>query len=240
MRQRYGQVDLGLNFGTICADPTPNAIIRLQRLRDNNWATCTYPDGNNVVSTDYWSNALFDTRDTLALPARGMLVNVHYAHSESWFGGQFDYSLFEALAMQAFSVRGGDSLALPLVAAMRRAASCRPRTCSSSAEYAVPDCGPESCAARAMDGRHRCGWRLADIQPLFGQALYAEPATGPQMRGRVDGCRPTRCTALPDARGRTGRAVLFSIGWVNDGSWQLQFSFGRPVPEGSCSTTAVS
>ena len=48
--------------GTACADPTPNAILRLQRLPTNNWASC--PPNNNV-STDFWPNTLFDTREAL-------------------------------------------------------------------------------------------------------------------------------------------------------------------------------
>jgi hypothetical protein len=46
--------------GTICADPNPNAVIRLQRLRDN-VTGCTYPSSQN--SNDYWPLALYDTRE---------------------------------------------------------------------------------------------------------------------------------------------------------------------------------
>ena len=49
-----------------CADPTPNAIIRLQRLRDNGNAAggaCTY--AASQISSDYWPNALFDVREAL-------------------------------------------------------------------------------------------------------------------------------------------------------------------------------
>jgi hypothetical protein len=48
--------------GTVCGDPTPNAIIRLQRLRDNANA-CHY--SNSVNSYDYWPNTIFDTREGL-------------------------------------------------------------------------------------------------------------------------------------------------------------------------------
>lgn len=47
-----------------CADPNPNAIIRLERVRDNPSTgvgnACGIP---SVVPTDYWPNALFDTRE---------------------------------------------------------------------------------------------------------------------------------------------------------------------------------
>jgi hypothetical protein len=54
--------------GQICADPTPNAILRIERLRDNqingaNGGGCNY--AGSTVATDYWPNALFDTREAL-------------------------------------------------------------------------------------------------------------------------------------------------------------------------------
>jgi hypothetical protein len=53
--------------GTQCADPTPNAIIRLQRLRDNGGSACTY-NGDTTGARDsmnWWPNTLFDTREAL-------------------------------------------------------------------------------------------------------------------------------------------------------------------------------
>jgi Tfp pilus assembly protein PilX len=59
--------------GKPCGDPTPNAIVRLQRLRDNaernenttTWpgALCSYATGYR--SSDYWPNTLFDTREAV-------------------------------------------------------------------------------------------------------------------------------------------------------------------------------
>lgn len=54
--------------GRPCADPTPNAILRFQRLRDNNepatLAQCTYAQpGMPIRSTDHWPNVLFDARE---------------------------------------------------------------------------------------------------------------------------------------------------------------------------------
>ena len=53
-----------------CPDPHPNAVIRLERVRDNpsNYATATGPCGVNATTapslpSDYWPNALFDTRE---------------------------------------------------------------------------------------------------------------------------------------------------------------------------------
>src|SRR5262249_49270118 len=103
MRQRYGQVDLGVNFGTL-------AQLRLgvrtgSQEAELDTGAAALPEFARTPDTTVEVRALFDTRDTLALPTRGMFVNARYAHSEDWFGGQFDYSLFEALIARAFSVR---------------------------------------------------------------------------------------------------------------------------------------
>ncbi|MEP7307737.1 MAG: pilus assembly PilX N-terminal domain-containing protein [Acidobacteriota bacterium] len=58
--------------GTVCADPSPNAILRIQRLRDNGGQTgaaningggCNYAGSTNA--SDYWPNVLFDPREAL-------------------------------------------------------------------------------------------------------------------------------------------------------------------------------
>lgn len=47
--------------GTICADPTPNAVLRIQRLRDNAGGTCTYSQSQS--SYDWWPQGLYDPRE---------------------------------------------------------------------------------------------------------------------------------------------------------------------------------
>jgi len=57
--------------GKSCGDPTPNAIVRLQRLRDNaetGGGACTYPltgPTGSPLSSEYWPNVLFDAREAL-------------------------------------------------------------------------------------------------------------------------------------------------------------------------------
>ena len=54
---------------TVCAEPFPNAIVRLERIRDNPGTTGTNPCGitaGNIVNTagnDFWPMVLFDTRE---------------------------------------------------------------------------------------------------------------------------------------------------------------------------------
>jgi len=82
----------------------------------------------------------------------------------------------------------------------------------------------------------RYAWRLLDISPLSGQALYAGVrAQVAEMRKRFDGLEPEVLYGLSGSIG--GRTpigpFLFSLGYVDGGEWQVQFMIGRPVAEGS-------
>lgn len=117
--------------GQICADPTPNAIIRLQRLRDNDEpAAVPLPAGgcsyaNSTASADHWPRVLFDVREALsrdAAPAghlnRVMLggtmhyVEIDAANLSAWFQRQGAYAAGTGnLAMrEGGSATGGYSL----------------------------------------------------------------------------------------------------------------------------------
>ena len=79
-------------------------------------------------------------------------------------------------------------------------------------------------------------WKLADIQPLMGQALYA----GLRLQaGRMSGQRnlaeaETLYGISGSLNGRTPVGpFMLSLGYVTDDHWELQFSLGRPLPEGS-------
>jgi hypothetical protein len=88
--------------GTICnganGDPNPNAIIRLQRLRDNGGGTCDYFQSLNPY--DYWPNQLYDTREGnfrqvantgsgSGMRAGGVMgyVTLDVANLTQWFAG---------------------------------------------------------------------------------------------------------------------------------------------------------
>ncbi len=76
--------------GTICADPTPNAILRIQRLRDNNNG-CTYnTDATGAKDpTNWWANALFDTRES-------QLRDVNPGNNNLTIGGVMYYIALDA------------------------------------------------------------------------------------------------------------------------------------------------
>jgi hypothetical protein len=48
---------------TPCADPTPDAVIRLQRLRDSANPTLACQYAGSTMATDYWPNVLYDARE---------------------------------------------------------------------------------------------------------------------------------------------------------------------------------
>ncbi len=89
--------------GALCADPTPNAVIRMQRLRDNGLtgAACTGAAVTNYGATtagiDYWPNMLYDAREgqfrTVATTTGMMLggvfsyVALDAANLNRWFAG---------------------------------------------------------------------------------------------------------------------------------------------------------
>lgn len=55
-RLSTGSANRPAAFGTGCTEPNPNAVIRLQRLKDT--AGCT-----STSATDYWPNTLYDARE---------------------------------------------------------------------------------------------------------------------------------------------------------------------------------
>ena len=92
----YGIGGPNLAGNVTCADPTPNAIVRIQRLRDHNSNGCTY--AGSTKSTDYWPNVLFDPREALQrdvspgdvnFPLGGVIhyINLDVANLSRWFTG---------------------------------------------------------------------------------------------------------------------------------------------------------
>lgn len=104
--------------GANCGDPTPNAILRIQRLRDNA-GTCHYAGTTNAA--DYWPQTLFDPRegllrDTAPTDANGNVLRdvmlggvMHYIaldvrNLSRWFQGAGPYA--GGSGTQAFNTGG--------------------------------------------------------------------------------------------------------------------------------------
>ncbi|HSC14623.1 MAG TPA: patatin-like phospholipase family protein, partial [Gammaproteobacteria bacterium] len=236
LRERYGQVDVGVNFGT-----TTQLRLGLR----NGWHEAqvdtgvpALPELERTEDTSYQLRAFFDTRNSVALPTRGAVLTSRYVDSDDALGGEFDYSFIEGMYAQAFGVRGDNSLTIAVGAAdtlsgelpvtelftlggIRTFPGLRPGELRGSSYWMM--------AARYS-------WQLVDISPLSGQSLYAGVrAQVTEMRKRFDGLEPEALYGLSGSIG--GRTpigpFLFSLGYVDGGEWQVQFMLGRPVAEGS-------
>jgi NTE family protein len=236
LREVYGQVDVGLNVGT-------RAQIRLGMRRGEHEADLDtglpgLPELDPTPDTSLRLRAVYDTRDSVVLPTRGTFMNARYVRSKDWLGGEQDYGLFETVLVKSFEVRGGDSMSLILSGADTFEGEL-PVTeqVQLGGIRSFPGLRPGELRG---NGYWLAGtayfWRLFDLQPLFGQTLYAGVRfQAAEMRERFDGVPDETLYGLSGAVG--GRTPLgpfaFSIGYVDDGSWQLQFSLGRPIAEGS-------
>jgi NTE family protein len=236
LRERYGQVDVGVNFGT---------TTQLRLGMRNGWHEATVdtgvtalPELERTEDTSYQLRAFLDTRDSVALPTHGAFLTSRYVDSDDALGGEFDYSLIEGMYAQAFGVRGDNSLTIAVGAAdtltgelpvtelftlggIRTFPGLRPGELRGSSYW-------------TMSARY--AWQLVDISPLSGQALYAGVrAQVGEMRKRFDGLEPEVLYGLSGSVG--GRTpvgpFLFSLGYVDGGEWRVQFTIGRPVAEGS-------
>jgi NTE family protein len=236
LRERYGQVDFGVNFGT---------TTQLRLGMRNGWHEASLDTGvpalpqlERTEDTSYQFRVFFDTRNSVALPTHGAFLTSRYVDSDDALGGEFDYSLIEAFYAQAFSVRGGNSLnimvggadtlsgELPVtelftLGGIRTFPGLRPGEFRGSSYWSVGA---------------RYSWRLLDLSPLSGQALYAGVrAQVAEMRKRFDGVEPEVLYGLSGSIGGSTPVgpFLFSLGYVDGGEWRAQFTLGRPVAEGS-------
>jgi hypothetical protein len=110
--------------GYPCSDPTPDAVIRIQRLRDNGLpttaTTCGYNNSRNPV--DWWPNVLYDAREgsyrdaptTDAMKYSGVMnyVSIDVGNVKRWFAGTIGTTGSEAWNQNGyiayFSDRRGD------------------------------------------------------------------------------------------------------------------------------------
>jgi hypothetical protein len=109
--------------GAPCGDPTLNAIIRIQRLRDNGnpvAGVCTY--AGSINAADHWPNVLFDAREALQRDLSPATTNLilggvmHYisldvANLSKWLKGTAPYNAssgLAALSNNGFSVYFSD------------------------------------------------------------------------------------------------------------------------------------
>jgi NTE family protein len=235
VKQAFGQADLGVNFGTVA---------QLRFGLRTGWSEgvldtgIVLPDIERKTDTALQLHALVDTRDAIGIVTHGSFFNARYVEATDWLSGDEDYSLLEAVYARAFEVKRGNSLnfilggadtldgQLPIsqeieLGGIRTFPGLRPGELRGD-EYWF--------AGTAYY------WRLFDIVPLFGNALYAGVRfQGGRMKNRLDvGNQDTLLGLSGSVGGRTPIGpFLLALGFVDNGSWQIQFTLGRPLNEGS-------
>ena len=235
-QEGYGQLDAGINLSTRAQARVGVRTGRVEaKLRTG---LPGLPEADWLTDTRVQAQFVYDSRDVIALPTRGVFVNLHYLDSQDWFGGEQDYRIAEGLIAPAFNI-GGDSLSLILgggglisgdvplneqieVGGLRTFPGLRPGELR----------GTDYWFAGARYLR-----RLTDLAPVFGQSVYAgiRLQTGEMRNDNVN--LPDSGTLYGISGSLTGVTplgpFLLSLGYVVDRSVRLQFAIGRPVREGS-------
>ncbi|MCK6371047.1 MAG: patatin-like phospholipase family protein, partial [Gammaproteobacteria bacterium] len=235
VREAFGQVDVGANLGT-------RAQLRAG-LRQS-WIGADRDTGPNVfpeVETEKDASgqfrAIYDTRDSAGLPTSGTFLNARYVASGSWFGGRQDYDLVEGVALKAIRFRGDSLILFAGGGAELDGELPVTEEFQLGGIRTFPGLQPgELRGSKYWFAGSRQFWKLADIQSLFGQALYGGVRLhAGRMGERIDGVGDG---TLYGIAGSLGGATpigpfLLSLGYVDNDSWQLQFALGRPISEGS-------
>lgn len=235
LSELYGQVDVGMNVGT-------RAQLRLgvrSGWYDSEVDTgpTVLPEGDRETDSSLQLRMVYDTRNSVALPTSGTFLNARLASSGSWLGGDADYGLAEGVLTKSFPFRG-DALSLIFGGGKELSgALTAPQEFQLGGIRTFP--GLQRGELRG-DSYWFAGssyyWKMADIQSLFGQALYAGlRLQGGRMGGRIDQVSDGALYGVSGSVG--GRTpvgpLLLSLGWVDNGSLQLQLAIGRPIAEGS-------
>jgi len=235
VQETFGAIDLGMNIGTRAQ---LRAGLRSGWITvDRDTGSPTLPESDTERDSSARLRLVYDTRDAVALPTRGALLNARYVHASEWAGGEQDYDLLEGLLVKAFPWRG-DSLTL-ILGGGKELAGELPATEEFQLGGIRTFPGLQRGELRGSSywiAASNYGWKLADIQSLFGQALYAGlRLQAGRMGERIDEVDDGTLYGIATSLGgRTpiGPFVL-SLGYVDNDSWQLQFALGRPISEGS-------
>jgi NTE family protein len=231
----YGQVDLGMNLGT-----------RLQmRLGfKHGWQSAKIetgvqglPELDRLRDSSLQFRVAYDTRNVVALPTAGSFFALRYSYSEPWFSSDFDYSVIEAVLSQSFDFNG-NSLSLILGGADTLSGETpASQLIELGGIQTFPGLRPgELRGSEYWFVGTSYSWRIAELMPLLGQALYAgfrvqagEVTFGDEL---LDAGTLVGVSGSLTARTPIG-PVMLSLGWVDGRQIRLQFTLGRPLPEGS-------
>ncbi len=234
--ESYGQVDLGVNMGS-------RAQMRVglrHGWSEVNLRTGTanfLPETPNTQESDIVVQAKYDTRDTVGLASSGNLLVGRYLKSNTWFGGEESYSMAEALAQIVLPFRGDtvNVFAAGGIDVNGDLPAYRRYRIGGIRSFPGMELHQLRGDAYWLAGGNY-NWRIADIQELFDQALYAglRLTTG-EVDGRTDSADDGLISGLAvTLSGRTPVGpFMVSLGGTDNGFWALQLAFGRPIREGS-------
>jgi NTE family protein len=235
LSELYGQFDFGVNFGT-------RAQLRFG-LR-HGWEQARFdtglpglPELPRQADTALQYRFIYDTRDSVALPTKGSFFNARYMESRQWLGGELDYGLWEAVLAQAFDFRGNS---LNLIFGAGNTLRGEPpvnRKFQLGGIRTFPGLRPgELRGNEYWYVGTSYAWRVTDLLPVLGQALYAGlRLQAGEVNQRVDDIDDGPLFGISgNLSGRTPvGAFILSLAWLDTDVWRLQFSVGQPLDEGS-------
>lgn len=244
--QAYGELDFGVNLGTRAQ---VSAGLRRGSIKaDRDTGSTLFPELDSTDDAQTRVGFTYDTRDNVRLSTRGTFMNARYVTSGAWLSGELDYSLVEGVITRSFPFRG-DALTLG-VSGGREITGDLPVVEQFRLGGIRSFPGLQRGELRGTSYWYATtayNWKVADIQSLFGQALFAGlRLQAGRMGGRVDVGQPL--PELPPfpadggalyglAASLSGRTpvgpFVLSLGYVTEDSWQIQFALGRPITEGS-------
>jgi hypothetical protein len=214
--------------GDLCADPTPNAVIRLQRLRDSGLAVggCALAANNYSASLDardFWPNTIFDAREgntRLLATNAGMNVGGIFTHValdvdnyRRWLAGTIGATGNQSLSNNGYIVYFSDRRGNhdPLAAIVN----------AETGEYGFEDSLNPVAAAWAKDFTLNIGEDYNQNATLqsYGETPWPGDAGAPNylavgavapFDGTTPGSAPWATIPLNrSGRGRLARPVLF-------------------------------
>lgn len=237
LQEAFGQVDVGVNLGTRAQLYAGLRTGGIEASLDT--GPDTFPELDWQRDSSVQVGAVYDTRDAVGLPTRGLFANARYASSGSWLGGEQDYRLMEGVLVKSLPFRG-DALNL-ILGGGKETGGELPLTELFQLGGIRTFPGLQRSELRGTTywfAGSTYNWKLTDLQSLFGQALYAGVRLQMgRMGNRLDAEFADSGTLYGLSGSLSGRTpvgpFILSLGYVADNSWQLQFALGRPIPEGS-------
>ncbi|MCC6297048.1 MAG: BamA/TamA family outer membrane protein [Pseudomonadales bacterium] len=235
VREAFAQADIGANFGT---STQLRAGLRESWIgADRDTGLAVLPELRTEKDASTRFGLIYDTRDAPGMATSGTFINARYAHSGDWLGGKQDYDLVEGAVLQAITFRGDPLTLFAGGGAELDGELPVTEEFQLGGIRTFPGLQPGELRGRKYwFAGTRQFWKLADIQSLFGQALYGgfrlhAGRMGERIDGEQDG-------TLYGIAGSLGGATpigpfILSLGYVDNDSWQLQFALGRPISEGS-------